>query len=324
MLGLESWLTDRRQKSEIIRPEIQKVNLIDRRNLFKKRPRHQDSITLVLIFHTALHSFWCIKEGASACTKDTYAKALLPKSPRVAFRNPKTLRDKLVRSKLKLTDDAERGNLPCGRDNCEICNILKPGKELKSTLTGEIYKMNFHFDCNSLCALYLITCKKCKKQYTGSTVTKFRARFNQYKSNLELYGEGRRAFYQEKLIEHFFNRGHNGSYKDMMVQIIDFCCPHDQEKIEDFWIHKLRTLYPEGLNMKKINQLKCFNWVVEYIFCCLILIISKELINIKYFWLLVEDIFYCLTLLMTSLNSCYILTCHVKLLLLKAVKRNVT
>ena len=28
----------------------------------------------------------------------------------------------------------------------------------------------------------------------------------------------------------------------------------DQEKREDVWMHKLRTLYPEGLNMKRINQ----------------------------------------------------------------------
>ena len=78
-----------------------------------------------------------------------------------------------------ICDDAERGNFPCGRGNCEISNILKPGKQFKSTLTGKIYKTNFHFDCNSLCVVYLITCKVCKKQYTGSTVTKFRARFNQ-------------------------------------------------------------------------------------------------------------------------------------------------
>ena len=133
-------------------------------------------------------------------------------------------------------DDAERGNFPCGKGNCEICNILKPAKQFKSTLTGEIYKTNFHFDCNSLCVVYLITCKVCKKQYTGSTVTKFRARFNQYKSNLKLYGEGRRGFFQEKLIEHFLNHGHNGSYKDMMVEIIDFCDPNDQEKREGFWM----------------------------------------------------------------------------------------
>ena len=82
--------------------------------------------------------------------------AVLPKPPRITFRNPKTLRDQLVHSKLKLTDDAERSNCPCGRGNCEICNILKPSKEFKTTLTGEIYEMIFHFDCNSLCAFYLL------------------------------------------------------------------------------------------------------------------------------------------------------------------------
>ena len=91
------------------------------------------------------------------------------------------------------------------------------------------------------------------QKVAGLAVTKFRVRFNQYKSNLKLYGEGRRVFFQEKLIEYFFNHGHNDSYKDMMVQIIDFCDPNDQEKREDVWMGKLRTLYPEGLSMKRIN-----------------------------------------------------------------------
>ena len=53
------------------------------------------------------------------------------------------------------------------------------------------------------------------------------------------------------------------------------------------------------------------------------LIISKELNNRRCFWRLFEDILYCL-ILMTSESSCYIVTCPVKLLLEKAVKRNVT
>ena len=93
-----------------------------------------------------------------------------------------------------------------------------------------------------------------KKQYTGSTVTKFRSRFNHYKSDLKLHGRGRGGFFQEMKMEHFFNHGHNGSYKDMMVEIKDFGNLYDQEKCEDFWMEKLRTLYPEGLNMKSINQ----------------------------------------------------------------------
>ena len=44
----------------------------------------------------------------------------------------------------------------------------------------------------------------------------------------------------------------------MMVQVIDLCGPNDQEKSEDFWMHKLRTLYAEGLNIGTINQKKVF------------------------------------------------------------------
>ena len=164
LLDLESWLIDRGYKSKFIRPEIQKVNLIDRNNLLKKRPKHQeDSITLVLTFHPALNIvFDVLKRAHRHVQKSPVLKAVLHKPPRISFRNPKT-RDKLVCSKLKLTDDAERGNFPCGRGNCKICNILKPGKQFKSTVNGGIYKMNFHFDCNSLCVVYLITCKVCSK-----------------------------------------------------------------------------------------------------------------------------------------------------------------
>ena len=56
LLDLESWLRDAGYKSEIIRPEIQKVNLIDRNSLLEKRPKHQeDSITLVLTFHPTVY-----------------------------------------------------------------------------------------------------------------------------------------------------------------------------------------------------------------------------------------------------------------------------
>ena len=49
----------------------------------------------------------------------------------------------------------------------------------------------------------ILTCRICKKEYTGSTITRFRERFNQYKPNLKLYDERRRDFKQEKLWEHF-------------------------------------------------------------------------------------------------------------------------
>ena len=60
--------------------------------------------------------------------------------PRVAFRNPKTIRDKLVRSKLKEFIYKDVGTNICGRSNCDICKILESGAD---------------------CVVYLLTCKLC-------------------------------------------------------------------------------------------------------------------------------------------------------------------
>ena len=101
--------------------------------------------------------FNVLKSAHCFIEKSPALKAALPKPPRVAFSNKKTLRDKLVRSKIRQNDEEQRGNFPCRHSNCEICKILEPGKEFKSTVTGEIFKMNFHFDSNSIYAVCLVT-----------------------------------------------------------------------------------------------------------------------------------------------------------------------
>ena len=94
----------------------------------------------------------------------------------------------------------------------------------------------------------------CDKQYVGSTTTKFRLRFNQYKSNMTKYLKGQRGakVKQEKLFEQFCTENHDRTLKSMKVQIIDHCDPQDQEKREFFWEHTLDTHYPKGLNIKRI------------------------------------------------------------------------
>ena len=53
---------------------------------------------------------------------------------------------------------------------------------------GYVDKRSFHinnfFDCDSSGVIYLqITCRKCNKQYVGSTAKSFRIRFNNHKSS---------------------------------------------------------------------------------------------------------------------------------------------
>ena len=106
---LESWLTDRGYRAEVVRPEIRKVNSIDCNVLLEKGPENQeDSVTLILTFHPALHAIFDILEFAHRhIEKSSFLISILPKPPRVVFRNPKSLRDKIVRSKLKSEDEKE-------------------------------------------------------------------------------------------------------------------------------------------------------------------------------------------------------------------------
>ena len=97
--------------------------------------------TVLLSSHPALHVIFDILKSAHChIVKSPLLKSVLPKPPRVVFRNPKSLPDKLVRSKLKSEDEKVRGNFPCCRKNCGICNILYPSNQFRSTVTGEVYK----------------------------------------------------------------------------------------------------------------------------------------------------------------------------------------
>ena len=90
---LESWL-----RAEVARPEIQKVNSINRNAMLEKTPKYQeDSVTLILTFLPPLHVvFDILKSAHRHIEKSPLLKPVLPKPLRVAFRNPKSLRDKLV------------------------------------------------------------------------------------------------------------------------------------------------------------------------------------------------------------------------------------
>ena len=110
LVSLESWLVNRGYRAEKVRLKIKNINLMDRGNLLIKKPKHQEnSITLVLTFHPALNiEVNVLKPAHRFIEKSPELKVVLPKPPRVAFRNPKTLRNKLVRSKFKQNDEDKR------------------------------------------------------------------------------------------------------------------------------------------------------------------------------------------------------------------------
>ena len=112
---MESWLVNRVYRAESGRREIQRVISIDRQILLEKRPKIQETVTLVLTFHPALYIIFGILKSTHRITENSPTlKVILPKPPRVAFRNTKILHDKLVHSKLRPDYEEERGVFICG------------------------------------------------------------------------------------------------------------------------------------------------------------------------------------------------------------------
>ena len=90
------------------------------------------------------------------------------------------LRSHLVRSQLLGLNEVEskscRGKIP----SCHLCKNMKDTCTFKSKHLNKVHKINAKYNCNSIMAVYLIECDKCREQYTGSTKTKFRYRANNY------------------------------------------------------------------------------------------------------------------------------------------------
>ena len=209
----------------------------------------------MLTYHPALHRYIyeIVKTEHASVLKSPKLAKILPQPPIITYRNAKSISQSIVRARLKPLGVQKRGVFKCNHPRCQIDDVLYLGDKFTNFNGSQTFVINHPFSCKSENVIYLLTCNGCGKKYVGSTITAFNLRFNQYKSNINLYGKGRRGFKQEYLISHFFTDGHTGSYKDISVQIIDFCDPNNQEKREDFWITTLNTIIPYGLNIQKCN-----------------------------------------------------------------------
>ena len=108
-------------------------------------------------------------------------------------------------------------------------------------------KEGLHLACNSENAVYLIACKKCKKQYVGSCITTFRASFNNYRSCHRKFCRGHSVI-QVSFHAHFMLDGHCGIDGWEIILIEKGRNKQETRTKELFWQYKLDTCVPHGLN----------------------------------------------------------------------------
>ena len=154
---------------------------------------------------------------------DKEHKEVFPEVPIVGFRNGKGLKDYLARAALPKMDNAG-GSEPCGKGTCQVCDHIITTNTFTTKAYGEEFKIQSGaLNCNSEKVLFLPRCKICDDiPYVGKAKTKFRVRFNNYKSKHRPFRKGKQNVPQKRFHSHYIQDCHR-AIDDWEVTLSEKC-----------------------------------------------------------------------------------------------------
>ena len=180
--------------------------------------------------------------------------------PIIAFRRNKNLRDILGQKTLrngKIIRKQDITNkkgwcIPCNSRNFNLCcQQVRHTNTFQSNKTKEEFRIYHRMNCKSKFIIYLLECTRCGTQYIGKSEWAMNIRLNNHRNDV---------FRAEaiQVCQHFQKASHNFN-RDARITIIEelknqhkslIQMRNTLEEREDFWIKRLKTLYPDGFNME--------------------------------------------------------------------------
>jgi len=176
-------------------------------------------------------------------TTSTRAALALPKPPVVGERNVKNLRNILMPT--KLPSKVTPGCFKC-QAKCILCqNHLIENNTFTSDVTGELFSLKQRLTCESTRVVYLLHCDLCPKaQYVGQTTNTLKTRFYGHRAHIK-----RNA--GTLVTNHFNLPGHSlTNMKCIAVEGVYTPGQRALDNREQFWMQKLKTITPDGLNIR--------------------------------------------------------------------------
>lgn len=240
------WFLNRGYPVDVVDSQLAKVQ---RPNISGTR-RDMDEglgIPLVVTYHPYLANMGSfLRNGLQFLYAFDEVKKVFVSAPFASYRTARTISNHLVRAKVYPLV-REKGSCRCGKRRCLTCKNICESDHFIGSVDKRVFKINHRLNCDDKCLIYLLTCKKCGIQYVGQTTDKFRYRWNNYKSCYRKACKGIEVP-QQHLHEHFLSENHGGLEEDVEITLIDKTDSSDPTTREQFWIYRLNTLSPQGLN----------------------------------------------------------------------------
>ena len=252
---LRQYFIDRNYPSSIVDFALNKVSSLSQDEALQPTEKQCNSvIPFTVCFNTSLpnigdtiNKYWDLLK----LSNNNSVKQLHSYKPIMAYSRPKNIKDVLTRSKFSLSDDHVFSSKKCNRRRCSHCCNIVTDSSFTSYITDDKFNVRCNTDCSSKDVIYIITCKKCNIQYVGETKQNVSKRMNSHRFDIRNFSD---PTYSSYVATHFNSPSH--SIDDFSFMPIDNVC-NDFDRLckETFWIHKLQTLYPFGLNAKLLYDI---------------------------------------------------------------------
>ena len=171
----------------------------------EKQKMSQQKLTFTITYYPAFQDISAIMEELRILlTHNKEHKKVFPNVPIIGFQNGKSKKDFLVRATLPKINGSGRCE-SCGKKTCLVCDSISTA----TTFTTEACQKTFKIQSGSLTydsekVLYLLKCKVCGEVlYVEKAKTKFRYRFNNYKSKYRAFRKGNRKVPEKLFHTHY-------------------------------------------------------------------------------------------------------------------------
>ena len=263
-------LRNRGYPKELVQNAIEKVSSKSRNEVLEYKSnniKHSTNRVPIIITHNPTNpplSNW-LKEGMEDLHSSRRMKLAMPQAPMIGERNAKNLRNILMPSTPPpiIKDNNEptsKGCKKCNAPRCVTCKThLVETTTFQSVRSKQTFSIRDAVGCKSTNLIYLIDCDKCKNtQYVGETGQTLQKRLHGHRSNIKnsntqtrATADNNRTFKTETLVARHFQTP-NHDITDLKITVIELLKKNDiklRKSRERFWRHKLRTNYPDGLNV---------------------------------------------------------------------------
>ena len=192
-------------------------------------------------------------------------KNMFNDAPITAYKRPKNIKDFIggniiINDKVKLQKASKPPSKiglcqPCNIRNSQCCKQVLATNEFQSSVTKQKFKIFHKTNCKSIIVIYLLECKHCSKQYIGKSEWPFNIRLNNYRHRIQTTDRSKLLNVERHFLQpdHNFTQDARFTIIEKIEKIVEGKATETLEKHEDMWMMKLKTLPPNGLNIRLNN-----------------------------------------------------------------------